>query len=99
MEAADRDRDISLPELARQIERARKLVGLHADEADEAAAGRADAPDRALDVDDGVALVIGLDLDIGVGAERLVASAHSASRPCTLARLLDGMVERHHWMT
>ena len=32
---------------AAEIERARKLVGLHADEADEAAAGRADLPDRA----------------------------------------------------
>ena len=37
---------------AREIERARKLVRLHADEADEARAGRSDLPDRALDVDD-----------------------------------------------
>ena len=36
MEAADRDRDIGLAELAGDIERARILIGLNADQRDEA---------------------------------------------------------------
>ena len=36
MEAADADRQAGVAELARKIDRARKLVGLHADEADQA---------------------------------------------------------------
>ncbi len=70
MEAADRDRDIGLAELAGDIERARILIGLNADQRDEAAAGLADVAHRLLHVDDGVALVIGFDLDIDIGAER-----------------------------
>ena len=71
MEPADDHRHVGRAELAREIERARILVRLHADQADEARAGGADLSDRALDVDDGVALVIGVDLDIDVGAEHL----------------------------
>ena len=50
--------------------------------ADQAAAGGADALARwPLDIDDGVALVVGLDLDIDVGAEHAGRRAHSASSP------------------
>ncbi len=71
MEPADHHRDIGSTKLAREIERARKLVGLHADQSDETAAGGADRPDDPLDVDNRVALVAGVDLDIDVGPERL----------------------------
>ena len=40
MEAADDHRDAGGAELAGEVERARELVGLHADQADEAAARR-----------------------------------------------------------
>ena len=75
MEAADRDRNVGGAELAGKIERARELVRLHPDQADKTAARLADFTDRALDVDDGVALVIGLDLDIRVRAERFARGA------------------------
>ena len=63
MEAADHHGKPGGAELAGEIERAGKLVGLHADQADEAGFGTADLANGALDVDDGVALVIGLDVD------------------------------------
>ncbi len=70
MKPADRHRDAGLAELHRQIHRPRKLVRLHADEADEPGVGRLDPPDDAANRDNGVALVIGLDLDRDIGAER-----------------------------
>ena len=59
-------------ELPAEIERARILVRLHADQAHHAAAGGADALRRGRHIDDGVALVAGIDLDIDVGAEHAV---------------------------
>jgi hypothetical protein len=72
MEPAHHNCKVLRAELAREVECARKLVRLHADQADEAAARRADALDHALNVDDRVALVIGLDDNIDVGAEYAV---------------------------
>ena len=66
-------------EVAREIERARILVRLHADQADEAAAGFADVAHDALDVDDGVALVIGFDVDIDIGTEHVVLGAFASA--------------------
>ena len=62
-------------ELPPEIERARKLVRLHADQPDHAAAGGADALGRCGHVDDGVALVAGIDLDVDVGTEHAVIGA------------------------
>ena len=70
MKPADRDRDAGCAELGRQIHRPRKLVRLHADQADEPGLGVLDAPDDPLDRDDRVALVIGVDFDRDIGAER-----------------------------
>ncbi len=95
MEAADDDGNVRRAEAAREIERARELVRLHADQADETRARRLDATDGARHVDDGVAFVIGLDLDFHIGPEHAL-SAQAASRPCTLARLFDGIEERRH---
>ena len=59
-------------ELPGKIEGARILVRLHADQADHAGAGGADALGDAGDVDDGVAFVAGFDFDIDVGPEHVV---------------------------
>src|ERR1700733_4565352 len=75
METADHDGQPTLAEFAAEIERARILIRLHADQPDHAAAGRADAFHHAFDIDDGVALVAGLDLDIDVGTEHALVRA------------------------
>jgi hypothetical protein len=75
MKAADHDRYAQRPELPAEIKRARKLVGLHADQPDHAAARRANPLGHGADVDGGVALVARLDLDIDVGAEHALARA------------------------
>ena len=62
-------------ELPPEIERARILIRLNADQADHAAAGGVDASHRGLGVDDGVALVAGFDLDVHVGTENAIARA------------------------
>ena len=67
---ADRDLDAGFAKPGGQVHRARELVRLHADEADEPGIGALDPPDDAPHRDDGVALVIGADLDRDVGAER-----------------------------
>jgi hypothetical protein len=59
--------------LPAEIERARKLVGLGPDKTDHAAAGGANTPGDGADVDDRVALVAGLDLDIQVVAKHALA--------------------------
>ena len=66
-------------ELAAEIERARILVRLHADQSDHAAAGGADALGDGRHIDDGVALVAGVDLDIDVGAEHAIVGASCIS--------------------
>ena len=71
VKAADHHGNPGGAEFTGDIERAGKLIGLHADETDEAGFGIADLANGALDVDDGVALVIGLDVDIDVVTERL----------------------------
>ena len=60
---------------AGEIERPRKLVRLHADQANHAGAGGMDAFGDAGDVNDGIAFVAGLDFDIDVGPERAVLRA------------------------
>ena len=66
-------------ELAREIECAGILIGLHADQSDEAGAGPADLTDRTLHVDDGVALVAGIDLDIDVRSKHALLGASASS--------------------
>ena len=56
---------------AAEIERARKLVGLHADQTDHAAAGLANALGDGADIHEVVALVAGFDLDLDVGTEHV----------------------------
>ena len=65
--------------LAANVERPRKLIRLNADQRDESAVGQ-DALGNARDVDDRVALVVGFDLDIHVGAENALLRAFR-SRP------------------
>ncbi len=72
MKAAHDHGEPKRAELPAEIERARKLVGLHADQAHHATAGGADALRHGRHIDDGVALVAGIDLDIDVGAEHAV---------------------------
>ncbi len=75
MKTAHHDGQPAFAEFTAEIERARILVRLHADQPDHAAAGGADALRHALDIDDGVALVAGLDLDIDVGTEHALVGA------------------------
>src|SRR5258706_715762 len=75
MESADHHRQLGGAELPGDIDGAGKLIGLDADKADEAAARGLDAADGALDVDDRVALVIGLDVDIDIRSQRLLLGA------------------------
>ena len=53
-----------------------KLVGLNPDERDESAAGGLDAPNCRADIDDRVAFVVSLDLDVDVGAESPLLGAY-----------------------
>jgi hypothetical protein len=63
--------DAQRPKFAAEIERARKLVGLHADQADHAAAGFANALGDGAHIHEVVALVEGFDLDLGIGTEHM----------------------------
>jgi len=74
-EAAHDCRDAEHAELASEIERARTLVRLRADQADHAAAGGTDTLTDAVDIDDGVALVASLNLDFNIWAEHVLACA------------------------
>ena len=59
----------------REIERARKLVGLDADQPDKPATRGADPAHNAFDVDGGVAFVVGLDGNLDIGTEDAVGGA------------------------
>ena len=71
VETAHDDRHAERPEFAAEIERARKLVGLHADQTDHAAAGVANALGDGAHIDEVVALVAGFDLDLDIGTQRV----------------------------
>ncbi len=75
MKAADGDRQPGGKERLRQIDRARKLVRLHADQADQrAAAVAADHADDLLGPDPPVGLVIGVQADLDAGPEHFAAA-------------------------
>ena len=63
--------DAQLPKFTAEIERARKLIGLHADQTDHAAAGFANALGDGAHIDEVVALIEGFDLDLGVGTKHV----------------------------
>lgn len=67
---ADRNRESSLAGRRGEVHRPRELVRLHPEETDEPGIGGFDAPDDLADRDDGVALVIGADVDRNVRPER-----------------------------
>ena len=72
MEAAHRDLDAGVAERLGDVERARKLVRLHADQAEYAEiAVLAEAFDQLLDVDAGIGLVNDVDVDLDVVAQGL----------------------------
>ena len=75
MESADHHRHACCPERARKIEGAGKLVRLNPDQPDKSLAVSLYPSRHRLDVDDLVALVIGLELDVDVGTERLLLGA------------------------
>ena len=76
MEPADGDRDAARAELSGDRHGARKLVRLHADEADDAGMARLlDARRDLLDRDADVHLVIGVDVDRHIVAEHLPLGA------------------------
>ena len=74
VKAADADRQAGGKERPRQIDRARKLVRLHADQADQRlAAGLADFPDDAVRTDAPVGLVVGVQADFDARPQHLAA--------------------------
>ena len=76
MKAANDDGDAGLAERPRDIERARILVGLHADQPDHAEAiGLAEPAQELWDVDAGVGLVDDIDLDVDIRPEHLALGA------------------------
>jgi len=94
MEAADADRQAGSQELPGEIDGARKLVRLDADEADEcAAAFPADHADNRLGPHAPVRLVVGVEADFDVRAQHLAPAGVSAS-PFRQASVLEGMAER-----
>ena len=76
VEAADADGDAGLAQRAREIDRARELVRLHADEADQAVPAVAlDLPDDGIRIDAGVGFVVGREDDLHVLAQHLPPGA------------------------
>jgi hypothetical protein len=69
MEAAHDHRHAERAKFPAEIERARKLVRLHADQTDHAAAGVADALGDRAHVYEVVAFIAGFDLDLSIGTE------------------------------
>ena len=74
MKAADADGEASLEERAGNVDRSRKLIGLHADEANKRlAAAFRDHPDDFVGPHAAVGFVIGVDLDCDIRAKDAVA--------------------------
>ena len=71
VKAAHDDRHAERPKFPAEIERARKLVGLHADQTDHAAAGLANALGDGAHIDEVVALIEGFDLDLSIGTKHV----------------------------
>ena len=74
MEAADSDRHAALAKFAPDVERARKLIRLHADQRHHPLIGE-DSLRNGGNVDDGVALVVDFHGDFDVGAENVTLRA------------------------
>ena len=74
VEPADADRQPGGKERPRQVDRARKLVRLHADQADQRlAAGLADIADDPVRADPPVGLVIGVQADLDARSQHVAA--------------------------
>jgi hypothetical protein len=71
MEAADDDGDIGCPELTREIECARELIGLDTDQTDKPGSCRPDMADCPCDIDNSVALIAAVDVDLDFGPKHL----------------------------
>jgi hypothetical protein len=69
MEPPDHHRQIGGAELPREVEGTGILIRLHPHQGHESGACGANPGDRAFDVDDRIALVIGVDLDLDLGAQ------------------------------
>src|SRR3984957_12039036 len=74
VESSNGDRHALLAKLSRNVERARKLIRLDADQGDHAAI-REDSLRDGRKINDGVAFVVDLELDLDVGAEHVVVRA------------------------
>ena len=70
-----RDLDAALAQRPREVERARELVRLHADQHHHAGAGVLDHARQACRTDAGVGLVEGVDVDLDVVAEHVPLGA------------------------
>ena len=100
MEAAERDRNARRPERPRDIERARILVGLHADQPHHAEiAVRARSRRSSFGTLTRVLVSSMTSISISTSAPRTRRSAQSVAMPYTAASEFDGMSARHHRIT
>ena len=83
---------------AREVDRARKLIRLHPDEADQRApAAPLEVANDAARHDAAIGFVIGVELDRHSRAQHLARLASSA-RLFMQASVLEGNAERNHWI-
>ena len=81
------------------IDRARKLIGLDADEPDQRPAAVArDRADDAVGAHPAVGLVIGVEAQLDVVAEDLALARASSASPLSAASVLEGIADRNHWI-
>ena len=97
MKPTDGDLHASGAKSPRQIDGARKLIGLDADQANQAApAAGGDLAGDSLGANSRVGLVDDRNLDFDIGAEDLSRSRQSSDSPCITASVLEGIAERNH---
>jgi len=98
MKSADADRQPGVEKGLRQIDSARKLVRLHADQTDQAAAARAaDHADDLVGLNPPVGFVVGVQPDIDARAQHLAALGVLRQRVQAGERI-GWIADRSHWM-
>ena len=100
MKAADHDWDAGCAQRAGDIERARILVGLHADQRDQAeVAVPRGSGDQRRDIDRACWSRRWASMSMSTSGPSIWRSAQSSGDAVEAASEFDGITERNHWMT